>query len=67
MPTLETREAKDVAVKVDEAVLEKWKERLGKWRDKVGWVVVDGFLMYWDVVRSMPSPSSFPPVIPCHH
>ena len=47
---LETREAKDVAVKVDEAVLTKWKERLKRWEGTVRWVVADGFLMYWDQV-----------------
>jgi hypothetical protein len=49
-PELETREAKEVAVEVHEDVMRRWTERLGRWRGQVGFVTVDGFLMYWDQV-----------------
>jgi hypothetical protein len=39
-----------VAVRVDDQVFEQWKGRLGRWKDRVDWVVVDGFLMFWDQV-----------------
>lgn len=37
------------SVGVDEAVKEKWRGKLAK--VPVTWVIVDGFMLYWDKVR----------------
>ncbi|KAJ8453749.1 hypothetical protein ONZ45_g19584 [Pleurotus djamor] len=47
---------KTPAVPVDEEIITAWKakstqladEHLEKYREKLTWVIVDGFLMYWD-------------------